>query len=146
MAHHRKTLEFAMLVKKRCDITSCKKRARNRSWQKTLKERNMVQKKRIVNVEDKTQSKPKKKKGQVKTQVPRGKKRDATFPANPDQPLICTVTGKKGGGNSHVTHVIRKRRGKRKKRIKIRVIQILRRSSAGGMLTGIVRDVTSTGK
>lgn len=40
--------------------------------------------------------KKKKKKGQVKTQVPRGKERDATFPANPDQPLICTVTGKKG--------------------------------------------------
>lgn len=59
MAHHRKTLEFAMLVKKRCDITSCKKGARNRSWQKTLKERNMVQKKRIVNVDDKTQSKQK---------------------------------------------------------------------------------------
>ena len=37
-----------------------------------------------------------KKKGQVKTQVPRGEERDTTFPANPDQPLICTVTGKKG--------------------------------------------------
>lgn len=94
----------------------------------------------------KTRPDPSKKKGQVKTQVPRGKERDATFPANPDQPLICTVTGKKGGGNSHVTHVIRKRRGKRKNRIKIRVIQILRRSSAGEMLTRIVRDVTPTGK
>ena len=44
----------------------------------------------------KKKKKNKKKKGQVKTQVPRGKERDATFPANPDQPLICTVTGKKG--------------------------------------------------
>ena len=40
--------------------------------------------------------KKKKKKGQVKTKGPRGRKRAATFPANPDQPLICTVTGKKG--------------------------------------------------
>jgi hypothetical protein len=54
--------------------------------------------------------------------------------------------GKKGGGNSHVTHVIRKRRGKRKKRIKIGVIQILERSSGGGMLTGIARDMTPTVK
>lgn len=95
MAHHRKTLEFAMLVKKKMRYNVLRKKgASNRSWQKTLKERNMVQKRRIVNVEDKTQSKQKK--GQVKTQVPRGKERDATFPANPDQPLICTVTGKKG--------------------------------------------------
>lgn len=87
MAHHRKTLEFAMLVKKRCDITFCKRRARNRSWQKTMKERNMVQeKKRIMNVEDETRSQQKKnknKKKEVKTQVPRGKENRRNFSSQP---------------------------------------------------------------
>jgi hypothetical protein len=68
---------------------------------------------------------------QVKTQVPRGKERDTTFSSQPGPTANMHCDGKKGGGNSHVTHVIRKRRGKRKNRIKIGVIQILGRSSAG---------------
>jgi hypothetical protein len=55
----------------------------------------------------------------------KGKKKNATFPANPDPTanMHCDRVKKKGG---HVTHVIRKEARKRGKEIKIGVIQILK--------------------
>jgi hypothetical protein len=74
-----------MLLKQKCDITG------KRSWHG---KRKYVDRQ----VEEKTDPGIKEKKGQVKTKVPReGRERNTTFPAYPDQPLICIVTGRKKG-------------------------------------------------
>jgi hypothetical protein len=77
-----------MLVKQKCDITG------KRSWHGRRK---YVDRQ----VEEKTDpgiKKKKVKKAKLKQKVPRGgRERNVTFPAYPDQPLICTVTGRKRG-------------------------------------------------
>jgi hypothetical protein len=79
-----------MLVKQKCDITG------KRSWHGKRKYVDrQVEEKTDPGIKEK---KAKKKIGQVKTKVPRGgRERNTTFPAYPDQPLICTVTGRKRG-------------------------------------------------